>query len=128
MLQQNHLDALSRIVSVKLNWPLQFVSTATSLINHPLSNCIQYFSLLIQFIPFIHNIIIFAPSSRRKLQLFTKYFRQTVVFMWNSTLREKFIFFFFRRFLLVLLKFTFREQDQALGNNSMKFWCFHDIS
>ena len=28
------------------------------------------------------------------LQSFTKYFRQTLVFMWNSALRETFNFFF----------------------------------
>ena len=37
-------------------------------------------------------------------------------------------FLFFRRFLLVQTKFSFREEDSALGNNSMKFRDFPDIS
>ena len=56
----------------------------------------------------------------------TKYLRQTLAFMWNSALREKFSFCFFRRFLLTLTKF--RKGDWALGNNSIKFWDFPDIS
>ena len=30
-------------------------------------------------------------------------------------------FLFFKNFLLVLTKFSFRDEDLALGNNSMKF-------
>ena len=56
-----------------------------------------------------------------------KYLRQNLVFMWDSALREKFSFWFFKRFLLVLTKFSFRQKDRALGNNSMKFWDFPDI-
>ena len=41
------------------------------------------------------------------LQSFTKYLRPTLVFMGNSALREKFKFLFFKRFLLVLTKFSF---------------------
>ena len=37
-------------------------------------------------------------------------------------------FLFFSRFLIVLTRFPFREGDQTLGNNSMKFWDFPDIS
>ena len=33
-------------------------------------------------------------------------------------------FLFFRRFFLVLTKFSFREEDQALGKKTMKFWDF----
>ena len=33
----------------------------------------------------------------------------------------------FRRFLLKLTKFSFEEEEQTLGNNSMKFWGFLDI-
>ena len=35
---------------------------------------------------------------------------------------------FFRSFLLVPTKFSFREEDQTLGNNSLKFWDCPDIS
>ena len=41
---------------------------------------------------------------------------------------EKVQFLFFKRFLLVLTKLSFREKDEALRNNSMKFWDFPDIS
>ena len=34
----------------------------------------------------------------------------------------------FSSFLLVLTKFSFWEEDWALGYNSMKFWDFPDIS
>ena len=37
-------------------------------------------------------------------------------------------FVFFSSFLLVLTKFSFWEEDWALGYNSMKFWDFPDIS
>ena len=40
----------------------------------------------------------------KKLQPFTKYLRQTLVFIWNSALREKFNFCFWRDFLLVVVK------------------------
>ena len=33
----------------------------------------------------------------------------------------------FSRFLLKLTKFSFQEEEQTLGNNSMKFWGFRDI-
>ena len=44
-------------------------------------------------------------------QLFTKYLKQTLVFVWNSALREKFNFCFSGIFLLVPRKFSFREGD-----------------
>ena len=53
----------------------------------------------------------------KKLFPETKYLTQTLVFMWNSTLREKHQFLFFRRFLLVLTKFWFWGGDWALGYN-----------
>ena len=62
------------------------------------------------------------------LQTFTKYLRQTLVFMWNSALREKFNFYFCKSFLLVLTKFSFWQEDWALGYHSMKFRLFPDIS
>ena len=54
------------------------------------------------------------------LQPFTKYFRQTVIFMWNSALRKSSTSIF-QEILLVLTKFSFREVRQALGNNSICF-------
>ena len=47
--------------------------------------------------------------------------------MCNSALREKFNSRFQGRFLLVLVKFSFREKDWALGINSMKFWDFSEV-
>ena len=63
-----------------------------------------------------------------KLQSFTEYFSLTLVFIWNGTLREKFSLGFFKRFLLVLTKFSFWQGDWALGYHSMKFRHFPDIS
>ena len=60
-------------------------------------------------------------------QSWAKYLRQTLVFMWNSALREKFNFYFFRSFLLVLTKFSFWKNDWALGYNSIKFWNYSDF-
>ena len=37
-------------------------------------------------------------SLMRNLQSWPKYFRQTLIFVWNSTLQEKFNFFFFQDF------------------------------
>ena len=61
------------------------------------------------------------------LQSFTKYLKQTLVFMRTNALRKRFnLCFFFRRFLLT--NFSFREEDWALGINSLRFWDFPDIS
>ena len=38
--------------------------------------------------------------------------------------QRKLQFLFFRKFLLVLTKFSFWEEDEALENNSMQFWYF----
>ena len=46
------------------------------------------------------------------LQSFTKYLRQTLVFMRNSALREKYNLW---RLLLALTKWLFRDEDWALG-------------
>ena len=63
------------------------------------------------------------------LQLFTKVLRQTLVFMWNRALWEKFRFLFFRRFLLMLAGLSFLGEEKALGNNSsLKFWSVRSIS
>ena len=50
----------------------------------------------------------------------TKYWRQTLVFMWNGTLQEKFNFYFLRAFCW--------NEDWPLGSNSLKFWDFFVIS
>ena len=60
-------------------------------------------------------------------QSFTKYLRQILVFVLNSALRQKFNFYFFWGFLVVLTKFSFWEEDKELGNNSMGFQDFSDI-
>ena len=54
------------------------------------------------------------------LQSFTKYFKQTLVLMWNRALLEKFNFCF--------SGFSFQGVDWALGSNSIEFWDFTDIS
>ena len=59
------------------------------------------------------NNFIFSP-----LQPQTKYLRKILVFMWNSALWEKFYLCYD---LLVLTKFSFREEDWKLGYNFMKF-------
>ena len=58
--------------------------------------------------------------------ILTKSLRLTLVFM--CALREKFNFCFSRDFLLVLTKFSFWQQDWALGYHSMKFRHFPNIS
>ena len=50
-------------------------------------------------------------------QSFTEHLRQTLVFMWNSALRGKVQYLFFSRFLLLLTKFSFREEDWVLLNH-----------
>ena len=81
--------------------------------------------LLINFSGFYKTLQNYNPT-HFKLQTFTKYFIKTLVFMWNSAPRVKSNFYFFRRFLLVLTKFSFL--GRGLGNNSMKFWNLLDIS
>ena len=56
------------------------------------------------------------------LQSFTKYSRQTLVFMWNSALREKFNFSFLRNFY-----YHWQNSHLAIGNISMKLLDFPDI-
>ena len=48
------------------------------------------------------------------LQSFTVYLGLSLLFVWNSALREKFNFYFLRAFLLVLTKFLF---DNSRGNS-----------
>ena len=54
-------------------------------------------------------------------QSFTKYLRQTLFFMWNSTIREKFSFYFSRVFGKHWKKF---HEGLALVYNSSTFWDF----
>ena len=56
-----------------------------------------------------------------------KTFGQTLVFMWNSTLRENLISIF-QRLFTVITKFLFWEKELPLGYDSMKFWDFPDDS
>ena len=62
------------------------------------------------------------------LQYLTKYLRLILVFLWNSTQQDKFNFYFFKSFLLVLAKFSFWQKDWALVNHSMEFRQFPDVS
>ena len=51
------------------------------------------------------------------LKLSKKYLREPLVFMWNSVATmAKVQFLFFRRFLLILAKLLFREEDWTLRN------------
>ena len=62
------------------------------------------------------------------LQLVTRYLRLTLIFTWNSTLREKFNYYFQRSFLLGLTKVSFWQGDWALGYHPMEFTqpaCIH---
>ena len=56
----------------------------------------------------------FSPS--KVLQSWPKYFKQTVVFLWNSTLREKFNFYFSRIFCYYWQNFNFgsKAEHQAI--------------
>ena len=61
------------------------------------------------------------------LQPFTKCSRQTLVFMWNSALRENFNFCFSGFFLLVLTKLSIQGEDWALGKNSMQLFFWYSL-
>ena len=69
-----------------------------------------------------------TSSKTKKLQPFTKYLRLTLVFMQNSALQEKFNFCFSRVFCWYQQKFSFWQEDWALGYYSMKFQDFPNIS
>ena len=62
------------------------------------------------------------------LQSFTKYMRQTLVFMWNSALRKKLSFYFSGVFAKYWKKILCWKEDWALVCNSSKFWDFPGIS
>ena len=66
-------------------------------------------------------------SVSKNLRSITKHLRQTLIFMWNSALREKFNFCFSWDFYLEHTSYSFREEDWALGIYSVKFWDFPDI-
>ena len=57
-----------------------------------------------------------------------KYIRRSVIFTWNSAVREKFHFYILEVFWLVLSKFSFLQEDVALGYYSMKFRHLPNIS
>ena len=58
-------------------------------------------------------------------QSITKYFREILVFIWNSEIRESFnIYFSAVFFLLASVKFLLWGRDWALGCNYIKFWDF----
>ena len=57
------------------------------------------------------KFIMIYLSAMSYQQSFTKYLRQTLVFMSNSALKEKLNFYLFRSFLLVLTKVSFRVED-----------------
>ena len=76
----------------------------------------------------MHRRFVWEFSSSFNLQLFTKNLRVTLVFMWNNALRGKFNFYFTKSFLLVLTKFSFSQEDWALGYYSLNFLEFPDIS
>ena len=99
------------------------------------------FLLMRQFINFycvIIQIICWSITSRTPknmesssakslmLQLWIKYLRQSLVFMWNRAMGN-IQFLFFKSFLLVSKKMPFWEEDWALCF-TMKFWEFADIS
>ena len=67
-------------------------------------------------------------SKSSHLQSFVKHLRLTLVFICNSALRGKKIFYFSRVFLLVSTKVLFFREDWALGYCPMKFRHFLDIS
>ena len=60
-------------------------------------------------------------------QSWTGYMRQTLVFVWNSAIRENFNFYF-QQFPTGIGEFWVWGEGWALGYNSMKFWDFPDLS
>ena len=71
---------------------------------------------------YVHELSSFGPPN---LQSFTKYLRLTLVFMWNSALREKFIFCF-QGFLVGINGMLILAG--GLGYHSIEFRHFPDIS
>ena len=67
------------------------------------------------------SAMITIPS---KLQSVTKYLGLTLVFTWNSALREKINFYFSRN----VVTLSFWHEGWALGYHSMEFRHFPDIS
>ena len=67
--------------------------------------------------PLISDYFLHLFTLYFKLQSWTKYLRQTVVFIWNSALREKSNFCFSQ----ILAIFFILEEGWRLGYNSIKF-------
>ena len=67
--------------------------------------------------PLISDYFLHLFTLYFKLQSWTKYLRQTVVFIWNSALREKSNFWFSQ----ILAIFFILEKGWGLGYNSIKF-------
>ena len=61
-------------------------------------------------------------QKHKNLQSWPKYMRQTLVLVLNRTLRGKVQFQFLNSFLFLLTKFSFWEEDWALGYNSASIW------
>ena len=62
------------------------------------------------------------------LQSSTNYLRLTLIFMWNSALREKFIFCFSCFFASIISIIFILAGGWALGYHVMGFWDFPDIA
>ena len=63
-----------------------------------------------------------------KTTIMDKVFEANSSFMSNRALRGKVQFLLFKRFLLVLKKKSFWEEDSTPGYNSVKFQDFLDLS
>ena len=64
----------------------------------------------------------------KQLTIIRKIFETNYVFHVKELTTGKLQFLFFKIFLLVLTKFSFREEDLAPGDYLMKFRDFPDIS
>ena len=73
------------------------------------------------------SFIAMCTFCRGWLQYLTRYLRLTLVFMWNSTQRKGFNFYFSRVFFLLLTKLSWWRGDWALGYHAMKFRQFHAV-
>ena len=67
------------------------------------------------------TVLRFTKGVKVYLQPWTKHLRQTLVFLWNSALWEKFITYFFRNLVPVLTKISFWEDNRGIGYNFVKF-------
>ena len=62
------------------------------------------------------------------MQSWTKYLRQTLVFVSNKALQKKSNLYFSKTFCQYLKNFSFWREDRMLGLNSKKFRNFLDIN